>query len=68
MSSLFLKYMIHFSNQGHETEICYSDEYEQYAVTKSNQQTFTCSYLTINTRKTCEICSELTIKTPERRR
>ena len=33
-------------------------------------QTFTCSKLTIearSTRKRCEICSKLTIKTPERR-
>ena len=33
----------------------------------TNQLTFTCSKSTIETLKECEICSKLTIKTPERR-
>ena len=33
----------------------------------TNQLTFTCSKSTIETLKKCEICSKLTIKTPERR-
>ena len=36
-----------------------------YSIT---QITFTCSNSTTETRKRCEICSKLIIKTPERRR
>ena len=36
-------------------------------IQRKNRLTFTCSKSTINTRKMHEMCSELTIKPPERR-